>query len=94
MRSKTIDLYLEGVSELLGGYWRHAVTARRYHGLNFKGVIPLERKFVYDNKETIIISSDSKSVDFGLNRFRRSKNLWLRQRRKIVDMYRYCGQKS
>jgi hypothetical protein len=64
LRSRTIDLYLEGVSEFLGGYWRHAVTARRYHGWNFKGVLPLEGKFIYDSNQTIIIPSGGKKFKF------------------------------
>ncbi|KAI2809388.1 hypothetical protein BLOT_000537, partial [Blomia tropicalis] len=55
--SAQLRLFLEGVDEFVGGYWRHAVTARRYHGLNFKGAIPPEGHFRYDPNMTVIVSS-------------------------------------
>ena len=55
--SHRLRLYLEGVDEFVGGYWRHAVTARRYHGLNFKGAIPPEGHFTYDQEKTVIMTN-------------------------------------
>lgn len=49
-----LETYLAGVNEFVGGYWRHAVTAKRYHGLQFRGAIPPEGHFVYHMDETII----------------------------------------
>ena len=58
LKSKDICDYLKGVNEFLGGYWRHAVTARRYHGSHFKGVLPIEGLFIYDSEKTIIKPND------------------------------------
>lgn len=55
--SARLRRFLEGVDEFVGGYWRHAVTARRYHGLNFKGAIPPEGQFTYDPEKTVIVPS-------------------------------------
>ena len=67
---KTSDVleYVNGVQQFLGGYWRHAVTARRYHGLNFTGVVPPEGYFLYDNNQTIIKPIDNKTMDFKWNK--------------------------
>lgn len=54
---RRLEIYLEGVNEFVGGYWRHAVTAKRYHGLNFKGAIPPQGDFRYDVNETIIVTN-------------------------------------
>lgn len=53
-QSHRLRLFLEGVDEFVGGYWRHAVTARRYHGANFKGAIPPGGHFVYDPNVTVL----------------------------------------
>ena len=55
--SSQLRRFLEGVDEFVGGYWRHAVTARRYHGLSFKGAIPPEGLFKYDPTTTVIKAS-------------------------------------
>ncbi|XP_054162236.1 uncharacterized protein LOC128960190 [Oppia nitens] len=56
--------YINGVNEFLGGYWRHAVTARRYHGLIFNQVLPPEGQFIYDSNKTIIKSIDEKHIHY------------------------------
>lgn len=55
--SHRLRRYLEGVDEFVGGYWRHAVTARRYHGLHFKGAIAPEGHFTYDPEKTVLVAS-------------------------------------
>ena len=55
--SHRLRIFLEGVDEFVGGYWRHAVTARRYHGLNFKGAIAPEGHFTYDPEKTVLVAS-------------------------------------
>lgn len=52
--SHRLRVFLEGVDEFVGGYWRHAVTARRYHGVNFKGAIPPGGHFIYDPEKTVL----------------------------------------
>lgn len=54
--TKRMSAYVDGVNEFVGGYWRHAVTARRYHGKSFQGTIPPEGHFLYDPQQTIIMS--------------------------------------
>ncbi|OTF77496.1 hypothetical protein BLA29_009978 [Euroglyphus maynei] len=55
-----LGLYLEGVKEVLGGYWRYAIQARRYHGQNFESnAIPPGGHFVYDQHQTIILMNNN-----------------------------------
>ena len=62
VNSSAIEQYLDGVNHFVGGYWRHAVTARRYHGLDFEGVIPFKGKFIYDRNRTIIENNQRQTV--------------------------------
>ncbi|CAG2108354.1 unnamed protein product [Medioppia subpectinata] len=64
LRTANIGQYLRGVNEFLGGYWLHAVTARRYHGLDYLDVIPLEGQFVFDKNRTIIKPSNVRQDNF------------------------------
>ncbi|KAH9517728.1 hypothetical protein DERF_008370 [Dermatophagoides farinae] len=62
--SERLRLYLEGVKEVLGGYWRYAVQARRYHGQNFQlDAIPPGGHFLYDQHQTIILLNNKNKLN-------------------------------
>lgn len=63
-KTNDMKLFLTGVQEVIGGYWRFAITARRYHGKNFIGAIAPSGRFIYDPNETIIDNETTKKHQY------------------------------